>query len=677
MVYQPVRLAILSLVILVQGSKTVVRVLDEDASNGNPIRKVVAMMEKMASKIKEEGEKEAELYDKFECYCKKTSAELEGSITNAQAAPVSQADIDSKEAQIKVLEGEVAKLKTDELAEESTLKSADAQRGKEHGTYEEEIVEEKEVVKSVDSAIGALDGKGAAFLQGKGAEGRRLRTALEHSRDFMDKQRLTSFLDGTEPDTGFVKGTLASMEDDTKAEMARETAEEEKSKATFAQVEESKHTEISAVLEQLERKMKLIGELKVEVVNMKHDMEDTGSSLADSQHMLADLQKTCSAKAKAWEERKAVRAEEDTALQDTINMLSSDESLDMFRNRGASLIQLDGKKEQDRSKALDFIKAAVLKDLREHPELNFLALALSGKQVDFGQVRAKIDSMVELLKKESADDQTKVDYCKRQFHELASKSQSLSSKIEGLSASLSQKEDLVKKLEGEVKAIQDGVKELDESIAAAGENRKAEHAEYQETMAADNSALELLSLARNRLNKVYHPDMVPVTTTPSPYDPYALLQESQVVEISRHSLLTEAPPTFSGEYKKSSSSNGVLSMITQIVTDIEKELAVAKSEEANSQKEYEESLEDASKKREADLALAAQKAKNRADVKSDFVADKSEKKAKADELKAANSLEANIHTECDWLLKNFDLRAQARSDEKENLISAKAVLSGA
>merc|ERR1719215_126662 len=50
----------------------------------NPIRKVVTMLQKMQSKIVEEGKKEEELYQKFVCYCKTGSGDLAGSISAAE-----------------------------------------------------------------------------------------------------------------------------------------------------------------------------------------------------------------------------------------------------------------------------------------------------------------------------------------------------------------------------------------------------------------------------------------------------------------------------------------------------------------------------------------------------------------------------------------------------------------
>lgn len=44
---------------------------------GNPIRKVVTMLQSMTKKVEAEGEKEQELYHKFMCYCKTGTGDLE------------------------------------------------------------------------------------------------------------------------------------------------------------------------------------------------------------------------------------------------------------------------------------------------------------------------------------------------------------------------------------------------------------------------------------------------------------------------------------------------------------------------------------------------------------------------------------------------------------------------
>jgi len=47
------------------------------------------------------------------------------------------------------------------------------------------------------------------------------------------------------------------------------------------------------------------------------------------------------------------------------------------------------------------------------------------------------------------------------------------------------------------------------------------------------------------------------------------------------------------------------------------------------------------------------------------------------ELESLASYEADLHAECDFVVKNFDVRQKARLQEMEAIQSAKAILSGA
>merc|ERR1719432_85375 len=70
---------------------------------------------------------------------------------------------------------------------------------------------------------------------------------------------------------------------------------------------------------------------------------------------------------------------------------------------------------EQRRQALAVIHAAQSGRNNRRPELNFLALALQGKAVDFGKVIKMIDEMVAVLTKEQQDDNDKKEYCETQF----------------------------------------------------------------------------------------------------------------------------------------------------------------------------------------------------------------------------------------------------------------------
>merc|ERR1719198_495714 len=103
----------------------------------------------------------------------------------------------------------------------------------------------------------------------------------------------------------------------------------------------------------------------------------------------------------------------------------------------------------------------------------------------------------------------------------------------------------------------------------------------------------------------------------------------------------------------------------------------AKVEEKNSQKEYEDMMNDSAKKRAADRKAIAAKEAAKAEAETGKVADEESKMAEFKELTATKQYEGQLHSECDWLMQNFDLRKSMRGEEMDNLKQAKAVLSGA
>lgn len=493
---------------------------------------------------------------------------------------------------------------------------------------------------------------------------RMLRAATRSNRlDGAQKQQILSLLSGetakTDPD--YVMGILNAMKDDTTEKITSDSKTEENAVENFGDLEASKKTEISTLLEQLERKMKRMGELKVEIVDMERSLAGQDQSLVEDRAMLAELKSSWDAKSGLHAQRTEQRRKELLALQDAINLLDSDKSLELFRGRASSTSSLL-QTSKDRT---DEVKKLLSKVSTSSPELNFLALALSGKQVDFTKIVEKIDGMIALLKTEQKDDEGKKAYCQKQFHATEMKSHSQQQDLASLAASISQKAEATKQLASEVKQLQDGIAAMDQSIATAGETRKAEHQEFQELMTSDTSAVQLLEMAKARLAKVYHPGAAALLSTSTNASVASVHLNAQ---LSKHGFV--APPaTVEGEYQ-TQQSYGVLSMMDSLKSDIEQEIALAKMDEGSAQKKYEETLADAAKKREADLTLIAEKSKNKADLEMDLDEDKAASRGKKTEAAATADFVKNLHTECDSLLQNFDLRAE------ENLVRAKTVLSG-
>mmetsp|Transcript_12647 Transcript_12647/g.23252 ORF Transcript_12647/g.23252 Transcript_12647/m.23252 type:complete len:366 (-) Transcript_12647:51-1148(-) len=311
------------------------------------------------------------------------------------------------------------------------------------------------------------------------------------------------------------------------------------------------------------------------------------------------------------------------------------------------------------------------------------------KKVSFEKIVKMIDDMVKLLGAEQLDDDHKKEYCEAQFDVSDDKKKGLEHSISSLETVIADLEETIATAASDIEALVAGIASLDKSVADATAQRQSEHEEFVELMASDAAAKELLDFAKNRLNKFYNPTLykAPPTTTLSMEDKLyvqgggVLSAAASFVQIAAHSVGQVAPPpppeTMAAYAKKSSESTGVIAMIDMLIKDLTTEMTEAKVTEENSQKEYVQTMADSAEKRATDSKTVTDKQSAKASAEADLIAAKTETEATTKELMATEKYVASLHAECDWLLKYFTVRAEARAGEIESLKKAKDVLSGA
>eukprot|EP00929_Paragymnodinium_shiwhaense_P046620 TRINITY_DN23731_c1_g2_i1.p1 TRINITY_DN23731_c1_g2~~TRINITY_DN23731_c1_g2_i1.p1 ORF type:complete len:739 (-),score=337.48 TRINITY_DN23731_c1_g2_i1:62-2278(-) len=682
-----------------------------DAANGaNPIRRVVTMLQNMAKKVEQEGEKEEELYQKFLCYCKSSGGDLQKSIAESTAkVPQLQSDIEAGESEVKQLDADLVSHRQDRSEAKSSMEAATAQRETEHKAFVAESDEYKSYINALDGAIPAIEKgmSGGSFAQ-TGAGAKMVVKAVSKSSSVTDydRQMVTSFLSGSAadsdeytPKSGEIAGILKTIKDDYEKTLAEVTESETAAKKIYDELMTAKTKQVDALTSAVEKKTVRVGELGVSIVNMKAQLTDEEAALIEDQKFSADLEKNCAEKQAEWDERRKTRSEEVTAIHETIKILNDDDALELFKKTlpSPSLIQFEESKAQLRAKALQKLEKPRKAGGRE---LDFIALALQGKAVDFSKVIKMIDEMVTLLKNEQGDDDNKKEYCEIQIDSIEDKGKSLSKKVEDLQAGIADKEEAISSLTSEIKELVKGIAALDKSVAEATEQRKEEHSEFVELMSNNNAAKQLLGVAKNRLNKFYNkalyaaPEKRELTEeeritvnmggtlapTPAPGG-IAGTGITALVQVQAHSHSVDAPPpapeTWDAYSKKSGETQGVIGYIDLLIKDLDKEITIAETDEKNAQNEYEETMNDAAKKRAQDNKSLATKEEAKSNFEADKTAEEEQSQSTSKELQATKMYQMQLHKECDWLLQNFDLRKQARSEEVESLQQAKAVLSGA
>merc|ERR1719412_320391 len=277
----------------------------------------------------------------------------------------------------------------------------------------------------------------------------------------------------------------------------------------------------------------------------------------------------------------------------------------------------------------------------------------------------------------------KKEYCAKELDAADDKKKGLERAVSDLETAIENANEDIAKLAEEIETLKAVIKGLDKKVLEATEQRKEENEDFKELMSSDTAAKELLKFAKNRLNKFYNPKL---------YKPPAkteLSSEDKIVEnMSGTSAPTEAPggiagtgiavfaqgsqhghreapppppETFGAYTKKSEDSMGVMSMIDLLIADLDKEMTVAETDEKDAQEDYETLMADSATKRTKDSKLLSEKKTIKAETEADLETHTDEKSATGKELMSTMQYIQSLHNECDFLLKYFDVRKEARA----------------
>merc|ERR1719487_2915391 len=117
----------------------------------------------------------------------------------------------------------------------------------------------------------------------------------------LDRDMITAFLtqssdSGYVPQSGQIVGILKQMTDTMERDLADITAVEEKAIKDYEGLMAAKTKEVNALTKEIEVKTARIGELGVQLVNEKEDLDDTLKQLKEDEQFLKDLEKDCATK---------------------------------------------------------------------------------------------------------------------------------------------------------------------------------------------------------------------------------------------------------------------------------------------------------------------------------------------------------------------------------------------
>jgi hypothetical protein len=644
-----------------------------EGSSGNPIRRVVSMLQAMQKKTEQEGEEQEEMFNKFMCYCNTNTQKLTSSLADSkQKVSDLETAIESDSAEQKQVEEELKQHKSERSAASDAVEQGTSMRKKDNAAFESEQADLQANLKAMSAALAAIEkGTSSSFLQSdSGAVFKRIVDSSDNKDD------LEAFLQSGTGENGAgsdeIVGILKTMVEEMTERLAEIQKTESEAVENFNSLVYAKNKEVSAATEAIEVKTGRTGELAVKIATDSNDLKATSKAVEQDGAYLDELKSTCKQQAAEYEEIKKTRAEELLAIADTIKLLNSDDALELFKKAlpSPSLLQVEESSTETRERAVSMMRG------RGGVNVDLVMLALEGKSNGFGKVIGKIDGMEGELKNEEVDDEKKKAYCQESLEKVSDKLQQLDFELGNLNAQIEADKEAIETHTKDIRDLKKGIKDLDKAVAEATETRKAEHEAYVAESAQNQAALELLGFAKNRLAKVYAPEQYQEPPASEMSEEEKMEQSYSFVQIRAHNGEAPPPPPSIGTHKKQSG-GGVMDLIQNIINDLKLEMNEDKMQEEQAQKDYEKLNKDAAAKRESSAESLAQKESALANANAELLDLQNDHKETSNDKDEAKLTEMNLHAECDWLVENFAARQTARTEEIESLEKGKAVLNGA
>merc|ERR1719265_2354055 len=294
-----------------------------------------------------------------------------------------------------------------------------------------------------------------------------------------------------------------------------------------------------------------------------------------------------------------------------------------------------------------------------------------------------IDDMVMLLGKDQSDDDKSKTFCEDELEKTTDEQTAAKEKKAAIEAEISEATDAVSALADEIASLETDIEDLDKAVAQATEQRKEEHEDFNSSTQLNEAALQLIEKASQRLQKFYNPTLYKAPPKTEDTMEEKIIKAGTFAQIKAHGeedsdvAAPVAPDSSFVQYKKSEKSAGVIGLMDMMMKEIETDMKDAAYEEKTSQSDYAKLMEESQATRAANSKGIVTKTASKAELEGKLETAKESDAATATDLDLIATTLGDLHMQCDFLLQNYDLRKEARTNEIESLKTAKAILSGA
>jgi chromosome segregation ATPase len=485
----------------------------------SPVQKVIELLDDLAGKVKGDLAKEEYLMDEYTKWCDAEANEKEDAIATA-ARTINELDatIEESSGSISALTGEIEELAGKISASEADLANATGIRTSEKSAFE---ATEKELVETQDSLERALVmiKRNMGFMQTKGHKKNMddlvtsLRTIVDASWISSDEkakvQQLLQTEDSDEDLTltaqpqattyenhgGGILDTLEELKGKTEESLSKARKTEMEAAHAYELLKQSIEMELSGMQKRMAAATNERSSTEETMHAATEELEETKKSKAADETYLADVKMDCAAKATEWAERQKSVAEELGAIAKAKEILSSGVKV---------LLQVSKRATDDDDAAKRQRVTTILRNLAEEGHVYALSqLASEAASDPFGKVKGLIESMIDRLMREAAEESDQKAFCDSEMTKSRAKQKDLAARADMHTVRIEKSEAGKAKLNEQISTLTTEIAEIDAGMKEATDLRMKEKAEFDESSAEYRQSADAVANAIQVLQSYY------------------------------------------------------------------------------------------------------------------------------------------------------------------------------
>jgi len=645
----------------------------EEQAMVTPVQKVIQLMNGMVEKGKAEKQAEQVQYAAYKQWCDDSNREKTAAIAEAtEMIEVLKADIQKYAADAELLSKQIAKHEEDITTWTNDQKAATNVREIEKADYDAAHTDLSESVDALGRAIAVLkkimpDKKQAAFSQ---------LSKLTHMNLIPDdaKRTIDAFLqqdqdpgsgmDYTAPEANAYEsqsGGILDMLEKLLREFIDERTNLEKEETASQQNYEMLMSDLDSEIANANAGLEKDRVDKAKALKAKADAEgelvDTTTIRDEDQKFLDDTMATCAQKAKDFEARQQLRAEELEAINKAIEIISSsavsgaaDKHLpSLIQYKAASLAQF----RSSPSSPAQWKVSIYLQDKARQLNSRILsALADRVEKDPFKKVKKMIKDLIDKLMEEATAEAAHKGWCDTELATNEKTRKEKTDAVETLKAEIDELTASIAKLGEEITSLSQAVADLDAAVAKATSLREAEKAKNAATIKDAQEAQTAVSQALTVLKEFY-------------------------AKAGKATALVQQPEIFDSPYKgMGGMAGGVVGMLEVIESDFARVQAETSAAEAAAVKEYDQFMHDSTVDKadmQRDIKHKTTKKENEANA---VVEQKVDLEGTQKELDAALRYYDKLKPSCVDSGISYEERVKQREQEIQSLQEALKILNG-